>query len=59
MSLKKAIKNLIQIIEVLAVLCVGAVIGAVLVYKSDDRCCSKLKIDVSCCLKCSCKMHAH
>jgi predicted lysophospholipase L1 biosynthesis ABC-type transport system permease subunit len=59
MSLKKAIKNLIQIIEILAVLCVGAVIGAVLAYKANDRCCSKLRMDVSCGIKCDCKAHAH
>ena len=59
MSFKKSVNNLIQLIEILAVLCVGAVIGAVLVYKADDRCCSKLKMTVSCGLKCDCKAHEH
>lgn len=59
MSFSKYVNKFIQIIEVLAVLCVGAVIGAVLVYKADDRCCSKLKMTVSCGLKSDCKTHDH
>lgn len=59
MSFNKSIKTLIHIIELIAVLFVGAVIGAVVVYKADDRCCSKLRMDVSCGLKCDCKVHDH
>lgn len=59
MSFNKSVKKFIQVIEILAVLCVGAVIGAVLMYKADDRCCSKLKMAVSCGLNSDCKTHDH
>lgn len=54
MNLKKTIKNFIQFLEVLTILGVGAVIGAVLATKAYERCCDSSKLPVSCCGACSC-----
>jgi len=61
MNFKKTIKSFIQFLEVLTILGVGAVIGAVLATKTYDRCCDGDKPPVSChgacsCAQCKCKL---